>query len=104
MPVLPVGVLRDAEIAEAVHEVERVMAPDVVRIRYELDTDWSGDWAVYFRVVMTDEAADRRLRDTAKKVASLLDERLNFPELGLSRYHNVRSESEQTVLREAAWA
>jgi hypothetical protein len=35
---------------------ERNLAPDVIRTRYEIDEDWSGQWAIFFRIVLTDEA------------------------------------------------
>jgi len=104
MPMVPAGVVRQAEIAEAVADVERLLAPDVVRIRYEIGADWSGDWAIYFRVVLSDEAAENRLREVAKQVVQRLADRLDFQALGLYPYHNFRSQSEQAALREEAWA
>lgn len=104
MPIMPAGVTKQAEIAAAVAEVERLLAPDVVHIRYEIGTDWSGDWAIFFRVVLSDEASKHRLRDLATQVVWGLAGRLDFPALGLFPYHNFRSESEQAVLREEAWA
>jgi len=63
-------------INAAVSEVVRLLAPDVVHIRYEIAPDWSGDWAIFFRVVLSDEAASKtRLRETAAKVVSHLAER-----------------------------
>ncbi len=100
----PVGVVKQTEIAKAVADVERALAPDVVRIRYDIETDWSGDWAVYFRALLSDEASNKRLRKVAKQVEAALDERLDFDALGLYRYHNVRSESEQAVLKDKVWA
>ena len=47
------------ESKPAINEVERCLAPDVVRIRYDIGEDWSGQWAIFFRVVLTDEAARR---------------------------------------------
>jgi hypothetical protein len=104
MPMVPAGVARETEIAEAVADVERSLASDVVHIRYEIGTDWSGDWAVFFRVLLSDEAGERRLRDVATKVVSRLADHLDFGAPGLPAYHNFRSESEQSVLREEAWA
>jgi hypothetical protein len=80
------------------------LAPDVVQIRYDIGTDWSGDWAIFFRVLLSDEASRARLRDVATQVVWRLDERLDFPSMGLFPYHNFRSVSEQDVLREEAWA
>jgi len=104
MPIMPAGVTKQAEIAAAVVEVERLFAPDVVHIRYEIGTDWSGDWAIFFRVVLSDEASKQRLRDVATQVVHELAGRLDFPALDLCPYHNFRSESEQAALREEAWA
>ncbi len=104
MPVMPAGVLREAEIAGAVAAVERLLAPDVVYIRYHIGQDWSDDWAVYFRAVLSDEAAEHRLRETAKKVRGELAERLDFRALGLHHYTYVRSASEQDALRDEEWA
>ena len=83
MPTMPAGVVKQGEIAAAVAEVERLLAPDVVHIRYEIGANWSGDWAVFFRVVLSDEASKHRLREVATQVESRLADRLDFPALGL---------------------
>jgi len=91
-------------INAAVSEVVRWMAPDVVHIRYDIGPDWSGDLAVFFRVLLSDEASKTRLREVVTQVVWRLAERLDFPSMGLIPYHNFRSVSEQDVLREEAWA
>jgi hypothetical protein len=101
---LPSAVTKQSEIQAAINEVERSLAPDVVRIRYDIGEDWSGQWAIFFRVVLSDEAAKRRLRDVADKIVWGLAERLDFPGMGVSPYHNFRSASEQEALQEPAWA
>ena len=84
--------------------VESALKPDVVHIRYEIGEDWSGQWAIFFRAVLSDEAAKQRLREVATNVVWRLGERLDFAALGVFPYHNFRSESEQAALREEAWA
>lgn len=101
---VPPAVTRQAEINAAAHRVEQMVGPDVVRIRYEIGEDWSGEWAIFFRVVLTDDAARRRLRDVADKVVWELARQLDFPGMGVIPYHNFRSESEQATLQEPAWA
>jgi hypothetical protein len=60
---------------------------------------------IFFRVVLTDDAPHRRLRDVATKVVWELSRQLDFPGLGvLFPYHNFRSETEQALLQEPAWA
>ena len=101
---LPTAATKQPEIDATVTEIERLMAPDVVHIRYEIGRDWAGDWAIFFRVLLSDEASKLRLRDVATQVVHRLADRLDFPSLGVSPYHNFRSASEQAVLREEAWA
>lgn len=91
-------------VSAAVSEVVNLLAPDVVQIRYDIDRDWSGDWAIFFRVLLSDEASRMRLREVTTQVVWRLAERLDFPSMGLFPYHNFRSVSEQADLREEAWA
>ena len=101
---LPPAVSKDSEIQAAIDEVERDLAPDVVRIRYGIAEDWSGEWAIFFRIVLTDEAARHRLIEVRSKVVSGLSRRLDYPVMGVFPYHNFRSVSEQEALQEPAWA
>jgi hypothetical protein len=43
MLIVPRGVTNQAALAAAVADVEQKLAPDVVRIRYTIGTNWSGD-------------------------------------------------------------
>jgi hypothetical protein len=101
---LPVAVTKQSEIQSAVDETQRELSSDVVRIRYDIGEDWSGQWAIFFRVVLTDEAARHRLREVATKVVWGLARQLDFPVMGVFPYHNFRAESEQAALKEEAWA
>ena len=100
----PSAVTRQPEISAAVSEVIRLSAPDVVHIRFDIGRDWSGDWAIFFRVLLSDEASKKRLREVATQVVWRLAELLDFESMGVLPYHNFRSVSEQDVLREEAWA
>jgi hypothetical protein len=101
---LPSAVTKQSEIQAAIDQVETSLAPDVVRIRYEIAEDWSGQWAIFFRIVLSDDAAKRRLRNVAGKVVWGLARQLDFPSMGVFPYHNFRSTSEQAMLQEEAWA
>lgn len=101
---LPSAVTKQPEIQAAIDAVERSLAPDVVHIRYDIGEDWRGQWAIFFRVVLTDDAARRALRDVADKIVWGLSEQLDFTGIGVSAYHNFRSVSEQAMLQEPAWA
>jgi len=101
---LPSVAANTLPIDRAVTEVAERLAPDVQYIRYEIGWDWSGDPAIFFRVVLSDEASQKRLRKVATQVVWHLARLLDFPSMGLFPYHNFRSVSEQAVLREEAWA
>ena len=101
---MPSAIAKQSQILAAIHAVERELKRDVVHIRYEIAQNWSGDWAVFFRVLLTDDAGYNRLRDVASRVERSLARRLNFQAMGVLAYHNFRIESEQEVLQDAAWA
>ena len=100
----PLAVTKQREIEDAIQAVQQSIGPDVVRIRYEIGEDWSGQWAIFFRIVLTDEAAKHRVGEIARQILWGLAGQLNFAVLGVFPYHNFRSESEQAALQEPAWA
>jgi hypothetical protein len=103
---MPPGYYREAEIKAAVEEVEKSLAPRVKWIRYKIDQDFGGDWAVYFQVLLSDEvSASGKVHETMKEVRRQMDERLDFfGGLGLFPYFSLRTESEQKRLLDPAWA
>ena len=101
---LPSAVTKQAEIEAAIARVQQSIGQDVVRIRYEIGEDWSGQWAIFFRILLTDDAARHRLRHVATRVVWELARQIDFPGMGVFPYHNFRSVSEQSMLQEPAWA
>ena len=82
-----------------------MLGSDVVLIRYDLGEDWSGDPAIFFRVLLSDEASkDHNLRTTVQRFTSTILAEIDPLDLGLQPYFNFRSESEQRELKEEAWA
>ena len=93
------------QINAAVTDVVRELSPWVRHIRYEIALDWSEEWGVFFRVVLSDEAVSKQhLRNVTTKVVSMMTEKLDLPNLGMFPYFDFRSESEQAALKEPAWA
>ena len=99
---LPLALPSKTEFDQAVSEVVPEMAPDVVHIRHNIAQDWDGDWAIYFRVLLSDKALTK-LGEVTSKVESLLDRRLDPLSMGLFSYFNYRTVSEQADLREESW-
>jgi len=92
------------QIDEGVEKVANALAPDVVRIRYSIDDDWTGDESIFFRVVLSDEASRiNRLREVSRRARAAIREVLKAEELGLNFYVTFRSLSETKELPEAAW-
>ncbi|MFN7924246.1 MAG: hypothetical protein U0Q16_29360 [Bryobacteraceae bacterium] len=101
---VPAAVTQQSKIESAIDELERALAPNVVRIRYEIAKDWSDQWAIFFRIVLSDDAAKFRIRDLRRQVVEGLARSLDFTAMGVLAYHNFRSASEQAALQEPAWA
>ena len=102
--IFPSAITKQGEIEQAIDKVQRSIGPDVVRIRYEIEQDWSGQWAIFFRILLTDEAVQFRFREVVARVTGELSQELDFQSLGVFPYHNFRRLSEQAALREPAWA
>jgi hypothetical protein len=100
----PSAITQQPRINAALAEVVKEAAPSVVRIRYEIDHDWSGDWAIFFRILLSDEASQRQnLRDITGRVSEMISSRVDFSAMGILPYFTFRSQSEQAKLLEPAW-
>jgi hypothetical protein len=95
----------EKEIKRRVDEIRAELGPDVVSLEYRLGEDWTGDPAIFFGIVTTDEAArPPRLRETTRPINDALRIKLDpFGSWGLLPYTSFRSESENRVLKNEAW-
>lgn len=102
---VPASLVRPGEISKDVAATAKALAPDVVRVRHEIASDWSGDPAIFFRVTLTDRAAsEERLAEVTRKVRTRFRDRISFDEMGLLPYFSFRSASEQAELRDESWS
>ena len=95
------GVAQPTELMKALN----ALAPypcGVVNVRFTIDTDWSGDPAIFFWITLEDEAAGRAvLSRTTHSVINHINEQLNpMDQWGLIPYFNFRSQSEQAKLKD----
>jgi hypothetical protein len=107
MAMLPLRFVRQEELDQEVKKcVDKLPAEEVVRVRYSLGEDWSGDPAIYFRIVLTDEASrEERLGDVTHGIRQTIDGELRpYQNWGLLPYFSFRSASEQAVRHEAEWS
>jgi hypothetical protein len=83
----PIAVQKQTEITAIVTEVCNELAPDVVRIRYDIGQDWIGDWAIFFRIVLSNAATKgKRATRVTEKVRLQLRERVKPETLDVLAY------------------
>ena len=101
---LPLALSREKEIAQIVSAAEAELRPNVERIRWEIGQDWTWDWAILVRVVLSNAASrGKRLIKTTREVRTYLRDRLRTDDLSLFPYVEFRSQAEVVQLRDKAW-
>jgi hypothetical protein len=98
--------VNEAQVDKAITKFVPQLGRDVVRVRYEISTDWVGDPAIFFRVVLTDQAAsdDRLGKVTTRIRAAIWDKLKPFERWGLRPFIHFRSKSEQDSMKEKSWS
>jgi hypothetical protein len=103
--IVPSGLVSQRSLAAGVEKAAKALSADVVRIRYDIGTDWVGNPSVFFKIVITDKASrPENLREVAQRVALKIMNEAKTDQTGLHAYFNFRSKSEQAKLKEPAWA
>jgi len=104
---VPTGFINQTEVEKAVDEFIKTLGPEVVRVRYNIGTDSTGDTALFFRVVLADSVAvDRKtFVDTAARVRATFRKELQpLENWGLFPYFNFRGNAENAQLNDPKWA
>ena len=102
---VPSGFVNQGKLASGVQRATRALAGDVVRIHYDLGSDWIGNPSVFFKIVLTDSASrPDKLRQVAQRVATKIMTEAKTDQSGLYAYFNFRSQSELAKMRDPAWA
>ena len=98
--------VQQTQLDEAVGNLKPELGSDVVTLRYTLGQDWSGEPAIFFRVVLSDRASRRdQLRSATNQIENAIMRRLQpLEEWGVLPYFSFRSMAEQAALQEEAWA
>ena len=79
-------------------------APDVKRVMYSIDPDWTGEESLFFRIMLSDPASEpARLYKTTRRIERTIQKAIKADELGLQTYFSFRSESEQAEMRDPGW-
>jgi len=90
-------------IPQQVEAIAEDFAPDVVRIAWAFEDDWSGERGLFLRVTVTDEAVKRRefFHTVAPSLKSALQDA--FGDLELPLYTHFRSVSECAQAKDSRW-
>ncbi len=101
---VPKAFAQQAQFEAAVEQAAKWLAPNVVNIIPTLDNDWSGEPAVFFMVILADEAShrDQLLSVSNRVLQAIIQEVQPFEEWGVLPYFNFRSQSEQAKLDQLA--
>jgi hypothetical protein len=95
------------DFAQKVDEVARKFPDEVVRIRHSFSRDWDGDPAIYFRIVVTDEARRNlplavltgRIEDTLIRDLALFNSEYSV----YIPYFEFRTKAEQDRSKDPEW-
>jgi hypothetical protein len=98
------AVEKTPQITAVVASVVKDFSPEVKYMRYDIRGHWTGAWALYFRVMLSDEVGLRGVSKVAKRAVDQTMDRLDIPNLGMFPHFNFRLESEPAKLQDAAWA
>ena len=100
------GYINPQQIASEIERAIQKLGPEVVRVKYKIGEDTSGEPAIYFRIVLVDPAPGvKGFGDVADKVReTLFDELRPNENWGLRSYFRFRSQSEQAKMHDPDWA
>jgi hypothetical protein len=77
----------------------------VASITPTLGTDWDGESAVFFQVVLADGTPRAQLLNLTKQISQAIVQQVQpLEEWGVLPYFNFRTQSEQARIKEPTWA
>jgi len=95
------------DFAQRVDDVAKKFPDVVVRIRHSFSRDWDGDPAIYFRIVVTDDAEQRYpLPQLTSRIEDALIEDLALFKSEYSvyiPYFTYRTKADQDRLKDQEW-
>jgi hypothetical protein len=105
MAYLAKGVAQASDLVKRFNRLSHVVIPGVEKWNYTFEDDWSGDPAIFFWVIVNDEASKpQNLRQVRAAFMAQINKDVDLPgEWGLIPYFNFRSRSEQAKLKDEVY-
>ena len=102
---VPRAFAQQLQLDEAIASIRPALSSDVVQLTYELGHDWTGDPAIFFRIVLSDRASRREElhRATEQMENAIMMGLEPLEQWGVLPYFSYRSQAEQAVLQETPW-
>jgi hypothetical protein len=102
MPILPRGLAQPVELIKSLNALQPLMPGVVVNWRFTFGNDWSGDPAIFFWIVLSDDASDpKNLRQVTSAIKHTIRQQIDpLDQWGLIPYFSFRSQSEQAKLKD----
>jgi hypothetical protein len=89
----------------AVAKTASVLPHPIVSVTPTLGTDWNGESAVFFQIVLADGTPRGQLLALTKQISQDVVQQVRpLEEWGVLPYFNFRTQSEQARINEPAWA
>lgn len=97
--------VHQAQFFAAVDQAASVLPAPIVRVIPSLGTDWNGESAVFFQIVLADGTPRGQLLNLTKQISQAIVQQVQpLEEWGVLPYFNFRTQSEQARIEEPTWA
>ncbi len=106
MAVSPAGLINQGQLDAEIKSAVSKLGPEAVQVFYNWAEDWTGEPSIFFRIVLTDNAArEENLMDVTGRITTFLfDELRTIERWGLHPYFNFSSQSELKRYKDPDWS
>lgn len=102
---MPIAKLSPAYLKEFEEKVQQAAKkfPEIVRIRHSFDEDWTGEPAIYFRIVLSDDVGLGGIGEVGRRIRESIPNDLEIYETDYLPFFYFRLKAEEDRVREPEW-
>jgi len=99
---MPITKLSPAYLKEFDEKVQQAAKkfPEIVRVRYNFDEDWTGEPAIYFRIVLSDAVGLDEIGEVGRRIRNSITDDLQIYETEYFPFFYFRRNSSQDRVKE----